>query len=79
MRCLENYEASLADHNRSLKINPNRAETYYQRAWSYHRLDQYELAKEDFDNSKNLDESYASKERPLLVRTTSGYYPGLRR
>jgi len=79
LRRLENYEGSLADHNRSLKINLNRAETYYQRAWTYRWMGQYNLAKEDFDKSVSLDATYASKEAPVVVRTTSSYYSGFRR
>ena len=62
LRRLENYDASLADHNRSLKINPNRAETYYQRAWTYRWMGQYNLAKEDYDKAVQLDADYANHE-----------------
>ncbi len=75
LRRMENYDASLADHNRSLKINPNRAETYYQRAWTYRWLGQYNQAKEDYDKAVKLDADYASQEAPVVVR--QGYNSGI--
>lgn len=76
LRRMENYNASLADHNKSLKINPNRAETYYQRAWTYRWMGEYNLAKEDYDKAVKLDADYANHEAPVVVRQgfNSGYY-----
>lgn len=78
LRRMENYDASLADHNRSLKINPNRAETYYQRAWTYRWMGQYNLAKEDYDKAVQLDADYANHEAPVVTRNYGSFYPGVR-
>jgi tetratricopeptide (TPR) repeat protein len=75
-RRLENFQASLADHNRSLKINPNNAETYYQRAWTYRALGQWDRVQEDFEKAISLDPDYAKKEAPIQSRS---FYPGIRR
>jgi tetratricopeptide (TPR) repeat protein len=73
------YDASLADHNRCLRMNPNYAEGYYQRAWTYRWLGDYNLAKADYDKEVSLDSDYANQEAPVVTRTYSGYSPVIRR
>lgn len=75
-RRLENFQASLADHNRSLKINPKNAETYYQRAWTYRALGQWNQVQEDFEKAISLNADYTKKEAPIQTRS---FYPGIRR
>jgi tetratricopeptide (TPR) repeat protein len=77
LRRLENYDASLEDHNRALKIKPDYARAFYQRSWTYRWLGDYDKAKEDYDHAVKLDKYWADQEAPVIVRSSSGFYPGI--
>ena len=79
LRRLENYNASLEDHNRALKLRPDYARAYYQRSWTYRWLGDYTKAKEDYDHACKLDKYWADQEAPVITRSSSGFFPGIRR
>ena len=56
----KNYQAAIEKYNESLKINPNRGATYYNRALCYENLENYSKAIEDYTeaitfNGSDLD------------------------
>ena len=54
------YEAAIADYNKSLEINPKFSWAYHNRALAYGRLKRWDEAIADYGRALEIDQNYAS-------------------
>ena len=49
------YDKAIDDYTEAIKLNPNLAETYYNRGISFYYTGDYQLALKDYDKAIELD------------------------
>lgn len=57
---VRDYEAAIADYNKSLEINPKFSWAYHNRALAYGRLKRWDEAIADYGRALEMDQNYAS-------------------